>query len=65
MAAEGVDAYFGLRREHMRWLTGFTLAEGEDKVAGHSGQLLVGPDDVLVVTDSRYTLQARRDSQSD
>jgi Xaa-Pro aminopeptidase len=62
MASEAVDAYFGLRREHMRWLTGFTLAEGEDKVAGHSGQLLVGPDDVLVVTDSRYTLQARREA---
>ena len=26
----------------MRWLTGFTLADGEEKVAGHSGQLLVG-----------------------
>lgn len=62
MAAEGVDAYFGLRREHMRWLTGFTLAEGEDKVAGHSGQLLVGSDGVVVVTDSRYTLQARREA---
>ena len=37
LAAEGVDAYFGVRPEHMRWLTGFTLAEGEDKVAGHSG----------------------------
>ena len=43
MAAEGVDAYFGVKREHMRWLTGFTLADGEEKVAGHSGQLLVGP----------------------
>ena len=28
MADEGVDAYFGAKREHMRWLTGFTLAEG-------------------------------------
>lgn len=62
MEAEAVDAYFGLRREHMRWLTGFTLAEGEDRVAGHSGQLLVGPDDVLMVTDSRYTIQARREA---
>ncbi len=62
MAAADADAYFGLRREHMRWLTGFTLAEGEDRVAGHSGQLLVGPDDVVVVTDSRYTLQARREA---
>ncbi len=62
MAAAGVDAYLGVKREHMRWLAGFTLAEGEEKVAGHSGQLLVGPDDVVVVTDSRYTIQARREA---
>jgi Xaa-Pro aminopeptidase len=62
MAAEDVGAYFGARREHMRWLTGFTLAEGEDKVAGHSGQFLAGPDDVVVLTDSRYTIQARREA---
>ena len=29
MAAAGVDAYFGVRREHMRYLTGFALADGE------------------------------------
>ena len=38
----GIDAYFGMRREHMRYLTGFTLADGEEKVAGTSGQFLVG-----------------------
>jgi len=57
-----VDAYFGAKPEHMRWLTGFTLADGEEKVAGHSGQLLVGPEDVVLVTDSRYTIQARREA---
>jgi Xaa-Pro aminopeptidase len=62
MAHEGVGAYFGVRREHMRWLTGFTLAEGEENVAGHSGQLLVGPDAVTVVVDSRYAIQARREA---
>jgi Xaa-Pro aminopeptidase len=62
LAEAGVDAYFGARREHMRWLTGFTLGEGEDKVSGHSGQFLVGPDDVVLVTDSRYTVQARREA---
>jgi Xaa-Pro aminopeptidase len=62
LAAEGVGAYFGVRREHMRWLTGFSLAEGEDKVAGHSGQFLVGADRVTLVTDSRYTIQARREA---
>jgi Xaa-Pro aminopeptidase len=62
MVEEGVDAYFAVKPEHMRWLTGFTLAAGEDKVAGHSGKLLVGPDDVTVVTDTRYTIQARREA---
>ncbi len=62
MSADGVDAYFGARREHMRWLTGFTLGEGEDKVAGHSGQFLVGRGDVLLLADSRYTIQARREA---
>ena len=62
MADAGVEAYLGVKREHMRWLTGFTLAEGEEKVAGHSGQFLVGGDEVIVVTDSRYTLQAGREA---
>jgi Xaa-Pro aminopeptidase len=59
-ADAGVDAYFGVRREHMRYLTGFTLAEGEEKSAGHSGQFLIGGDEIVVVADSRYTIQARR-----
>lgn len=61
-AAAGVDAYFGVRREHMRYLTGFTLGEGEEKVAGNSGQFLVGMDGVTVLADSRYTIQARREA---
>jgi Xaa-Pro aminopeptidase len=58
----GIDAYFGVRREHMRYLTGFTLGEGEEKVAGNSGQFLVGGDEVIVLADSRYTIQARREA---
>ncbi len=46
----------------MRWLTGFSLADGEEKVAGHSGQFLVGTDRVTLVTDSRYSVQARREA---
>ena len=47
----------------MRYLTGFALAEGEEKVAGNSGQFLVGGDDSLaVLADSRYTIQARREA---
>lgn len=62
MVREDVDAYLGVKREHMRWLTGFTLADGEEKVAGHSGQFLVGADRVVLLTDSRYTIQARREA---
>ena len=60
--AAGVDAYFGVRREHMRYLTGFTLADGEEKVAGSSGQFLVGGDELVVLVDSRYTIQAGREA---
>jgi Xaa-Pro aminopeptidase len=57
-----VDAYFGIRREHMRYLTGFSLADGEEKVAGHSGQFLVSADEVVVLADSRYTLQCSEEA---
>jgi Xaa-Pro aminopeptidase/Xaa-Pro dipeptidase len=54
----GVEAYFGVRRENSRYLTGFVLADGEEKVAGHSGQFLVGRGEVVVLADSRYEVQA-------
>ncbi len=58
MAAEGVDAYFGVRSEHMRYLTGFALGDGEDRVAGNSGRFLVSGSEVVLLADSRYRLQA-------
>ena len=59
LAAEGVDAYLGVRRENSRYLTGFVLGEGEEKVAGFSGQFLVSADETVVFADSRYRVQAR------
>ncbi len=56
---EGVDAYFGVRRENVRYLTGLELGEGEEKVAGYSGHFLVSADDLVVMADSRYTVQVR------
>jgi Xaa-Pro aminopeptidase len=53
-----VDAYFGIRPEHMRYLTGFALEDGEDRVAGNSGRFIVSGDEVIVLADSRYRLQA-------
>jgi Xaa-Pro aminopeptidase len=61
-AAAGVDAYFGVRPEHSRYLTGFALGNGEDKVAGNSGWFLVGGDEVVLLADSRYTIQANREA---
>jgi Xaa-Pro aminopeptidase len=60
MAAEGVDAYFGIGSENVRYLTGFVLGDGEDRVAGNSGRFLVGADEVVVLADSRYRLQVLR-----
>jgi Xaa-Pro aminopeptidase len=62
-AQHGVEAYFGIRRENTRYITGFVLGEGEEKVAGHSGQFLVGESAVTVLADSRYTIQAGREAK--
>ncbi|HVQ23513.1 MAG TPA: aminopeptidase P family N-terminal domain-containing protein, partial [Candidatus Saccharimonadia bacterium] len=58
MEREGVDAYFGVRVEHARYLTGFELGDGEEKVSGNSGWFLITADEVVVLADSRYTEQA-------
>ena len=36
----GLDAYFGVRTEHMRYLTGLQFHAGEEKVAGHSARVI-------------------------
>jgi len=58
LASEGIDAYFGVRPENSRYLTGFALGDGEEKVAGSSGRFLVSADETIVLADSRYRLQA-------
>jgi Xaa-Pro aminopeptidase len=62
MAREGVDGYFGLRWEHMRYLTGLPFDESEVAGSGESGKFLVTMDDVWLIADSRYTIAARRHS---
>ena len=61
-ADASIDAYFGVRPEHMRYLTGFALDNGEEKVAGVSGQFIVGADALVLLADSRYTIQARQEA---
>ncbi|MGZ8501833.1 MAG: M24 family metallopeptidase, partial [Candidatus Limnocylindrales bacterium] len=60
LARAGLDAYFGTRPEHSRYLTGFVLGDGEDRVSGSSGWFLVGAGEVVVLADSRYRVQAER-----
>ena len=55
MAKEGVDGYFGVRWEHMRYLTGLPFDESEVTGSGDSGKFLVGLDEVWVLADSRWT----------
>ncbi len=62
MAAAEVDAYLGVRPEHSRYLTGLVLGDGEEKVAGYSGWFIVGPDELIVFADSRYTIQVGREA---
>lgn len=62
LAGARLDAYFGLRSENVRYLTGFALGDGEDQVAGSSGWFLVGRDDVVLFADSRYRIQAEREA---
>jgi Xaa-Pro aminopeptidase len=61
-ANNGVDAYFGVRPENARYLTGLRLRDGEEKVAGTSGQFIVGVDEVVLFADSRYAIQAAREA---
>ncbi len=61
MRAEGVDGYFGVRWEHMRYLTGLGFDEAEITGSGDSGKFLVGLEDVWVLADSRYTIAVQRD----
>lgn len=61
MVAEGVDGYFGLRWEHMRYLTGLPFDESEVAGSGDSGKFMVGLEDVWVLADSRYTIAVQRD----
>jgi Xaa-Pro aminopeptidase len=61
MAEAGVDSYFGLRWEHMRYLTGLPFDEAEVAGAGDSGKFLVTESESIVLADSRYTIAVHRD----
>jgi Xaa-Pro aminopeptidase len=55
MAAEGVEALWVLKEDNRRYLSGFT---------GDSGQLLITGTDQYLLTDGRFTEQARAEASS-
>lgn len=62
MAREGVDGYFGVRWEHMRYLTGLPFDEEEVTGSGDSGKFLISGSESIVLADSRYTIAFQRDA---
>jgi Xaa-Pro aminopeptidase len=60
MAEAGVDGYFGVRWEHMRYLAGLPFDEREIAGSGDSGKFLITEDESIVLADSRYTIAAHR-----
>jgi Xaa-Pro aminopeptidase len=62
MEAAGVDGYFGVRWEHMRYLTGLPFDEREVAGSGDSGKFLITGTESIVLADSRYTIAVRRDA---
>lgn len=61
LAAEGLDAYFGVRIENSRYITGFRSDDAEEVPAGGSGSFLLSGESLSILADSRYTIQAARD----
>jgi Xaa-Pro aminopeptidase len=62
MESAGVDGYFGVRWEHMRYLTGLPFDEREVAGSGDSGKFLITTSESIVLADSRYTIAVRRDA---
>ena len=62
MSREGVDGYFGVRWEHMRYLTGIPFDEDEVTGSGDSGKFLITGTESIVLADSRYTVAIKRDA---
>lgn len=59
MENAGVDGLLLSNPHNRHWLTGFT---GEDAPPlDTAGFLLIGPDDLCLITDGRYTIQAGRE----
>jgi Xaa-Pro aminopeptidase len=56
----GVDTVWIIQPENRRYLSGFTAVDGQ--LAESSGSLMVSLDHALLLTDSRYSIQAKQEA---
>jgi Xaa-Pro aminopeptidase len=61
-AEERLDALLLTSHADARYFSGMEFGPNEEPVAGSSGWLLVSDDDLAILVDSRYTVQARREA---
>lgn len=62
LLAEPLDAVLLTSHADARYFSGMEFGPNEEPVAGASGWLLISGDDLAVLVDSRYTVQARREA---
>ena len=59
----GADGLLVSHAPNIRYLSGFTLQPGEEKVAGYSGTLLITADRQVLLADFRYLEQAEAEAR--
>ena len=62
LESDGVDAFWIIRPENRRYLSGFTAEDPQ--LTESCGSLVISPNDRLLLTDSRYTEQAKVETTS-
>ena len=62
MEGGGVDALLLTSHADARYFTGMRFGPNEEPTAGSSGWVLVAPERLGMLADSRYTVQARREA---
>ena len=62
LAAIPADVLIVSRPSNIRYLSGFKLGEGEEKVAGYSGTLVISAERQVILVDFRYLEQAEAEA---
>lgn len=60
--SEGLDSLLLTSHADARYFSGICFSPNEEPTAGASGWILVSADELAIMADSRYTVQARREA---